>query len=215
MTEYWIVLFSSQKMNKCKYRIPLFCPNYSNIWFRFTARGKAALLQHARSLQHLRAEQVASSSGEQPGIADIFTVTETSDTEQAESSETGEHCSIRYNTDLQSGPSLWILIPEIQMCWVFSFAWGICRTPRMFRCSDANNTGPMSFLLHRRILKTYKYDNNVQTPDTIHLHTRRFRHPFNTVRFKECIKSWHDYFVSAPVWAIFYLLLHLFLWRYS
>ena len=28
----------------------------------------------------------------------------------------------------------------------------------------------MSFLLHRRILKTYKYDNNVQTTDTIHLH---------------------------------------------
>ena len=52
-------------------------------------------MQHARSLQHLRAEQVASSSGEQPGIADIFTVTETSDTEQAESSETGEQGPIR------------------------------------------------------------------------------------------------------------------------
>ena len=58
-------------------------------------RGKAALLNHARTLLHLRAEQLCEArrveaGGEQPGIADIFVVTEYSDTEQAESSETGE-----------------------------------------------------------------------------------------------------------------------------
>ena len=61
---------------------------------RFSARGKAALLHHARSIVHLRAEQHcearrAEGGGEQPGIADIFTVTE-NDGDQAESSETGE-----------------------------------------------------------------------------------------------------------------------------
>ena len=67
---------------------------------RVTARGKAGLMAHARSLTHLRAEQAASASGEQPGIADIFTVTETSDTEQAESSETGEQPHIRHSLRL-------------------------------------------------------------------------------------------------------------------
>ena len=63
---------------------------------RFTARGKAALLNHARSIVHLRAEQLCEArrvegGGEQPGIADIFAVTETdNDADQAESSETGE-----------------------------------------------------------------------------------------------------------------------------
>ena len=78
------------------------------IIIRFSARGKAALLHHARSLAHLRAEQVAearreSGGGEQPGIADIFTVTEASDTEQAESSETGEHFIVKLRSRSRSG----------------------------------------------------------------------------------------------------------------
>ena len=69
--------------------------SYSCTLCKFTARGKAALLNHARTLLHLRAEQLCEArrveaGGEQPGIADIFVVTEYSDTEQAESSETGE-----------------------------------------------------------------------------------------------------------------------------
>ena len=62
---------------------------YSCTLCRYSARGKAALLHHARSLGHLRAEQLAGEQ-QQPGIADIFTVTEHADPEQAESSETGE-----------------------------------------------------------------------------------------------------------------------------
>ena len=69
--------------------------SYSCTLCKFTSRGKAALLSHAKSLLHLRAEQLCEArrveaGGEQPGIADIFVVTEYSDTEQAESSETGQ-----------------------------------------------------------------------------------------------------------------------------
>ena len=64
---------------------------------RFSSRGKAPLLQHSRSLPHMRAEQLAetrrqSEGGDQPQVGDIFTVGEAcgQDGEQAESSETGE-----------------------------------------------------------------------------------------------------------------------------
>ena len=74
--------------------------SYTCTLCKFSSRGKAALLSHARSLLHLRAEQLCEArrveaGGEQPGIADIFVVTDCSqysDTEQAESSETGEDC---------------------------------------------------------------------------------------------------------------------------
>ena len=141
---------------------------------RFTARGKAALMQHARSLTHLRAEQVASASGEQPGIADIFTVTETSDTEQAESSETGEdfimtlddqstgRTGMRYN--VQFG------VRHLQ------------RTPRMFRmqiirgqCPSYCTTSPHP----PAAFSKHKYDDNLQIANTIHLQTWRFRNHFN------------------------------------
>ena len=78
--------------------------SYSCSLCKVSSRGKAALLSHARSLLHLRAEQACEARraeaggeqrGEQPGLADIFLVTpwdssQYSDTEQAESSETGE-----------------------------------------------------------------------------------------------------------------------------
>ena len=68
--------------------------SYSCTLCRFSARGKVSLLAHARTLGHLRAEQLAETrrqaeGGEQPDIRDIFTVGETGDGEQAESSETG------------------------------------------------------------------------------------------------------------------------------
>ena len=68
---------------------------YSCTLCRFSGRGKSALLSHARTLSHIRAEQIAEArrqteGGDQPDIGDIFTVGENLDGEQAESSETGE-----------------------------------------------------------------------------------------------------------------------------
>ena len=69
--------------------------SYSCTLCRFSGRGKASLLSHARTLTHIRAEQLAEArrqaeGGDQPDIGDIFTVGESQDGEQAESSETGE-----------------------------------------------------------------------------------------------------------------------------
>ena len=69
--------------------------SYSCTLCRFSGRGKASLLSHARTLSHIRAEQLAEArrqaeGGDQPDIGDIFTVSESQDGEQAESSETGE-----------------------------------------------------------------------------------------------------------------------------
>ena len=69
--------------------------SYSCTLCRFNGRGKTSLLSHARTLSHIRAEQLTEArrqaeGGDQPDIADIFTVSENPDGEQAESSETGE-----------------------------------------------------------------------------------------------------------------------------
>ena len=94
--EVSVILFSHLCQAELNLAKEVTALSYTCTLCKVTSRGKAALLSHARSLLHLRAEQLCEArrveaGGEQPGIADIFVVTDcSSDTEQAESSETGE-----------------------------------------------------------------------------------------------------------------------------